>query len=164
MTIMEFLIIVYRQIMRLKTLSLGIFCCIAIAAGWATAGDKSCESGLLSVSVQGKNTQLAVAVIENRFIAHGTIADIKRASKGIQKFTLQITKIDPFKDYPSFGSKYLNKTVEIYSEIGIPSSFQTGIEVSVLLQVARDERGTSLFFVEVLNNDSKKDAEHNISL
>ena len=55
-------------------------------------------------------------------------------------------------------------TVEIYSEIGITASFQTGIEVSVLLQVARDERGTSLFFVEVLNNDSKKDAEHNISL
>lgn len=164
MTIMEFLIIVYRQIMRLKTLRFGIFCCIAIVAGWAGELDQFHGSGLLSVSVQGENTQLAVAVIENRFIAHGTIADIKRASKGIQKFTLQIIKILPFKDYPSFGGKYLNKTVEIYSEIGIPSSFQTGIEVSVLLRVAGDERGTSLFLVEVLKNDSKKDAEHNISL
>src|SRR3972149_11682150 len=55
-------------------------------------------------------------------------------------------------------------TVEIYSEIGIPSSFQTGIEVSVVLRVAGDERGTSLFLVEVLKNDSKKDAEHKLSL
>ena len=41
---------------------------------------------------------------------------------------------------------------------------KTGIEVSVLLRVAGDERGTSLFLVEVLKNESKKDAEHNMRL
>lgn len=78
-----------------------------------------------------------VAIIENRFIATGIITDIKRASKGIQKFSLQITKTASWKDYPNFGGNYEGKTVEILSEIGIPASFQAGMEVSVILRVSR---------------------------
>ena len=99
--------------------------------------------------------KLAVAVIENRFIAKGIITDIKRDSKGIQKFSLQIKKIEPFKDYPNVGSNYVDKTVEIFSEIGIPSSFQVGVEVSVLLRVSGDEWGQYLFLVEVIENEEK---------
>lgn len=103
-----------------------------------------------------KSIKLAVAVIENRFIAKGTIIDIKRASKGIQGFTMQIKKTEQFENYPNFGKNYLGKTVEIFSEIGIPSSFQAGVEVSLLLRVSGDERGQHLFLVEVIKNGSKK--------
>lgn len=103
-----------------------------------------------------KSIKLAVAVIENRFIAKGTITDIKRASKGIQKFTMQIKKTEQFENYPNFGKNYLGKTVEIFSEIGIPSAFQVGVEVSLLLRVSGDERGQYLFLVEVIENGSSK--------
>lgn len=103
-----------------------------------------------------KSIKLAVAVIENRFIAKGTIIDIKRASKGIQGFTMQIKKTEQFENYPNFGKNYLGKTVEVFSETGIPSSFQAGVEVSLLLRVSGDERGQHLFLVEVIKNGSKK--------
>lgn len=99
--------------------------------------------------------KLAVTVIENRFIAKGIITDIKRASKGIQKFFLQIKKIEPFKDYPNFGGNYVDKTVEIFSEIGIPSSFQVGMEISVVLRVSGGEWGQTLFLVEVIEDGTK---------
>lgn len=102
-----------------------------------------------------RNIKFAVAVIENRFIAKGIITDIKRTQKDIQKFSLQIRKIGPFKDYPNFGGKYLGKEVEIFSEIGIPSSFRVGIEVSVVLRVSGDEWGQTLFLVEVIENGTK---------
>lgn len=100
--------------------------------------------------------KLAVEVIENRFIAKGIITDIKRDSKGIQKFSLQIKIIGPFKDYPNFGGNYIDKTVEIFSEIGIPSSFQVGMEISVVLRVSGDEWGQTLFLVEVIEDGTKK--------
>lgn len=103
-----------------------------------------------------KSIKLAVAVIENRFIAKGAITDIKHAAKGIQKFNMQIKKTEQFENYPNFGKNYLGKMVEIFSEIGIPSSFQIGVEVSVLLRVSGDERGQYLFLVEVIENGSKK--------
>lgn len=103
-----------------------------------------------------KSIKLAVAVIENRFIAKGTITDIKRTSKSMQKFNMQIKKIEQFENYPNFGKNYLDKMVEIFSEIGIPSSFQVGREVSVLVRVTGDERGQYLFLVEVIENGSKK--------
>lgn len=110
------------------------------------------RNGLTS---EGEKIVLAVAIIENRFIAGGIITDIKRASKGMQKFTMQIKKIEQYGDYPNFGSNYLGKEVEIFSEIGIPSSFQVGAEVSVMLRVSGDEWGQYLFLVEVIENGTK---------
>ncbi len=104
---------------------------------------------------EGEKIVLAVAVIENRFIARGIITDIKRASKGIQKFAMQIKKIEQCGDYPNFGSNYLGKEVEILSEIGIPVSFRVGAEVSVALRVSGDEWGQYLFLVEVIENGTK---------
>lgn len=102
-----------------------------------------------------KDITLAVVAIDNRFIAHGIITDIKRAQKGIQKFRMQIRKIEPFKDYPNFGAKYVGKEVEIFSEIGIPSFFQTGVEASVVLRLSGDEWGQTLFLVEAIENGPK---------
>ena len=107
------------------------------------------------IGSENKDIVLTVAVIENRFIAKGTITDIQRASNGMQKFTLQIKKVEQVDDYPNFGSNYLGKKVEIFSEIGIPSSFQIGAEVSVVLRVSGDEWGQYLFLVEVIDNGTK---------
>ena len=104
---------------------------------------------------EGEKIVLAVAVIENRFIARGIITDIKRASKGIQKFAMQIKKIEQYGDYSNFGSNYLGKEVEILSEIGIPASFRVGAEVSVALRISGDEWGQYLFLVEVIENGTK---------
>ena len=111
--------------------------------------------GRKDLASEGEKIVLAVAIIENRFIAHGKITDIKRASKGMQKFTMQIKKIEQYEDYPSFGSNYLGKEVEIFSEIGIPSSFQVGTEVSVMLRVSGDEWCQYLFLVKVIENGTK---------
>ena len=64
-------------------------------------------------------------------------------------------KITPFKDYPNFGQKYLRKEVEIFSEIGIPSPFEIGVEAFVVLRVSGDEWGQTLFLVEVIENGPK---------
>lgn len=111
--------------------------------------------GRKDLTSEGENIVLAVAIIENRFIARGIITDIKRASKGMQKFTMQIKKIEQYEDYPNFGSNYLGKEVGIFSEIGIPSSFQVGTEVSVALRVSGDEWGQYLFLVKVIENGTK---------
>lgn len=110
---------------------------------------QSDTTSLLYRDTKNPYLKLTVAVIENRFIAKGIITDVKRSSKGIHKFSLRIKTIEPFKDYPRFGGNYVDKTVEIFSEIGIPSSFQVGIDVSLLLRVSGDERGQTLFLVEV---------------
>ncbi|MCF6157755.1 MAG: hypothetical protein E3K32_04120 [wastewater metagenome] len=102
-----------------------------------------------------KGIKSVVAVVDNRFIAHGIITDIKCAQKGIQKFSMQIKKTEPFKDYRNFGPGYLGKEVEVFSEIGIPSFFQVGVKVSVVLRVSGDEWGQYLFFVEEIDNESK---------
>jgi len=68
---------------------------------------------------------------------------------------MKIKKIKQFEDYQNFGGNYLGKEVEIFSEIGIPASFEAGAEVSVLLRVSGDERGQYLFFVEVIENGEK---------
>lgn len=99
--------------------------------------------------------KLVGVIIENRFIATGTILDIKRVSKGVQKFTMKIKETKQFKDYPSFGGNYLGKEVEVFSEIGIPPSFRTGVEAFVLLRVSGDEWGQYLFLVEVIENEEK---------
>lgn len=75
--------------------------------------------------------------------------------KTSKKFSLQIKKIEPCKDYPNFGNNYAGKIVEIFSEIGIPSSFQIGMEVRVILRVSGDECGQTLFFVEVIESGAK---------
>lgn len=41
------------------------------------------------------------------------------------------------------------------SEIGIPASFQAGMEVSVILRVSGDGWGQTLFFVEVIESGTK---------
>lgn len=103
-------------------------------------------------NVKDNPTRRAVVVIENRFVAKGRIIHIKPVPKGIQKFTLQIKTIEEYGNYPNFGSNYLGKNVEVFSEIGIPSSFRVGAEASMVLRVSGDEHGQALFLVEVIEN------------
>lgn len=100
-----------------------------------------------------KNTELVVGIIENRFVATGVIVDVKRTEKKPQRFVMLIKNIESIEDYASHGDEYLDKSVEILSEIGIPSSFRPGLEVSLVLRVSGDERGQYLFLVEVINDD-----------
>ena len=100
-----------------------------------------------------KRTELVVGIIENRFVATGVIIDIKHTAEGPQRFVMHIKEIEPISDYADFGEEYLDKSVEILSEIGIPSSFRPGAEASLVLRVSGDEWGQYLFLVEVINND-----------
>lgn len=103
-----------------------------------------------------KRIKLVVGIIENRFVATGVISDIKRTSEGPQRFVMHITKIESIDDFANFGEEYLNKSVEILSEIGIPSSFKPEVEVSLVLRVSGDEWGQTLFLLEVLSNETTK--------
>ncbi len=100
-----------------------------------------------------KRSKLVVGIIENRFAATGVIIDIKRTAEGPQRFLMHIKEIEPVGDYANYGEEYLDKSVEILSEIGIPPSFRPGAEVSLVLRVSGDEWGQYLFLVEVINND-----------
>ena len=64
-----------------------------------------------------------------------------------------IKDIESIEDYANFGEEYLDKSVEILSEIGIPCSFRSGLEVSLILRVSGDEWGQYLFLVKVINDD-----------
>ncbi|MHC4268535.1 MAG: hypothetical protein ACYSTS_08725 [Planctomycetota bacterium] len=100
-----------------------------------------------------KRTELVVGIIENRFVATGVIIDIKHTAEGPQRFVMHIKEIEHIGDYANFGKAYLDKSVEVFSEIGIPSSFLPEVEVSLVLRVSGDEWGQVLFLVEVINND-----------
>ncbi len=64
-----------------------------------------------------------------------------------------IKDIESIEDYANHGEEYLDKSVEILSEIGIPCSFRPGLEVSLVLRVSGDERGQYLFLIKVINDD-----------
>ena len=100
-----------------------------------------------------KEIELVTAIIENRFVATGVIVDIKQTAEKPQRFVMLIKDIKSIEDYANFGKEYLDKSVEILSEIGIPCSFRSGLDVSLVLRVSGDERGQYLFLVKVLNDD-----------
>ena len=100
-----------------------------------------------------KETESVSVIIENRFVATGVIVDIKQTAEKPQRFVMLIKDIEPIEDYANFGEGYLGKSVEILSEIGIPCSFRSGLDVSLVLRVSGDERGQYLFLVKVLNDD-----------
>lgn len=100
-----------------------------------------------------KRSELVVGIIENRFVATGVIIDIKHTVEGPQRFVMHIKEIEPIGDYANFGEEYLDKSVEVLSEIGIPTSFQPGAGVSLVLCVSGDEWGQYLFLVKVINDD-----------
>lgn len=68
---------------------------------------------------------------------------------------MHIKKVEKFRDYPYSVGNYLDKTVEIFSEIGIPDTFSVGTHISVLLRVSGDEHGQYLFLVEIIENEEK---------
>lgn len=107
------------------------------------------------LTAENHSIVFAVVINENRFIARGTITNVQRAPKGIQKFTLHIKKTERYKEYANFGGTYVGKEAEILSEVGIPPSFQSGADVSVLLRVSGDEWGQYLFLVEAIDNETK---------
>jgi hypothetical protein len=100
-----------------------------------------------------KEIELVTGIIENRFVATGVIVDIKHTAEKLQRFVMLIKDIESIGDYANHGEAYLDKSVEILSEIGIPCSFRPGLEVSLVLRVSGDERGQYLFLVKVINDD-----------
>ena len=66
---------------------------------------------------------------------------------------MRIKDIESVDDYANYGEEYLDKSVEILSEIGIPCSFRQGLGISLVLRVSGDERGQYLFLVKVINDN-----------
>ena len=97
--------------------------------------------------------EFAVGIIANRFIATGVIVDVKRTEAKPEKFVMHINSVESIGDFANHGEEYSGKSVEILSEIGLPSSFITGVEVTLILRVSGDEHGQYLFLVEVINDD-----------
>ncbi|MFQ5964388.1 MAG: hypothetical protein ACE5KZ_08905 [Candidatus Scalinduaceae bacterium] len=97
--------------------------------------------------------KLAGVVIENKFVATGIVKDIVCEQKGIHKIIMKIDKVEQFGDYVNFGNDYVGKSVEIFSEIGIPPSIKIGVKISLVLRVSGDEWGQYLFLVEVFDNE-----------
>ena len=100
-----------------------------------------------------KEIESVAVIIENRFVATGVIVDIKQTAEKPQRFVMLIKEIESIEDYTNLGEEYLDKSVEILSEIGIPCSFKPGLEVSLVLRVSGDEWGQYLFLVKVINDD-----------
>lgn len=100
-----------------------------------------------------KEAESVSVIIENRFVATGVVVDIKQTAEKPQRFVMLIKDIEPIEDYANFGEGYLDKSVEILSEIGMPCSFKPGLEVSLVLRVSGDEWGQHLFLVKVINDD-----------
>ena len=98
-------------------------------------------------------TEQVAVIIENRFVATGVIVDIKHTAEKLQRFVMLIKDIESIGDYANHGEAYLDKSVEILSEIGIPCSFKPVLEISLVLRVSGDERGQYLFLVKVINDD-----------
>ena len=97
--------------------------------------------------------ELVVGIIGNRFAATGVIVDVKRTAEKPEKFVMHISSIESVGGFANHGEAYLDKSVEILSEIGIPSSFRSGLEISLILRVSGDEHAQYLFLVEVINDD-----------
>ncbi len=98
-----------------------------------------------------KRVKLCIVIIENKFVATGIINDIVRVEKGMKKIIMKIEKVEQFGDFPNLGTDYIGKSVEIFSEIGIPPSIKIGAKVSLVLRVSGDEWGQSLFLMEVFS-------------
>ena len=109
-------------------------------------------TGMSDISTIGE-VKSAVGIIQNRFVATGVIVDVKRTAEKPEKFVMHISSIEPVGGFANHGEAYLDKSVEILSEIGIPSSFRSGLEISLVLRVTGDEHGQYLFLVEVINDD-----------
>jgi hypothetical protein len=109
-------------------------------------------TGIRDVSTIGE-IESVVGIIENRFAATGVIEDVKRTAERPEKFVMHISSIESVGDFANHGEEYSGKSVEILSEIGIPSSFSPGVEASLILRVSGDEHGQYLFLVEVINDD-----------
>ena len=109
-------------------------------------------TGMSDVSTIGK-VKSAVGIIQNRFVATGVIVDVKRTAEKPEKFVMHISSIESVGGFANHGEEYSGKSVEILSEIGIPSSFRSGLEISLILRVSGDEHAQYLFLVEVINDD-----------
>jgi|APSaa5957512535_1039671.scaffolds.fasta_scaffold14976_1 hypothetical protein len=97
--------------------------------------------------------ELVVGIIGNRFAATGVIVDVKRTAEKPEKFVMHISSIESVRGFANHGKEYSGKSVEILSEIGIPPSFRSGVEISLILRVSGDEHGQYLFLVEIINGD-----------
>ena len=111
------------------------------------------SKSILSDIFFSKTVKLCTVIIENKFVATGIINDIVRVEKGIKKIIMLIEKVEQFGDFPNLGTDYIGKSVEIFSEIGIPPSIIIGAKVSLVLRVSGDEWGQSLFLMEIFSNE-----------
>ena len=110
---------------------------------------------LSSASAPDKPLSVAVAAIENRFIASGTILDARRTSAGIHAFKMKIEKVATAGSFPNMGAPYEGKEQEFFSEIGAPAGLQPGKRATVILRLSGDERHQALFLVEVIHGSGQ---------
>ncbi len=96
--------------------------------------------------------RVAVAALENRFVAEGVILDSKRLSTGMHVFRMKIEKVEALQGFANLGAGYQGTEKEFFSEIGAPPALAAGKRVSVILRVSGDEWHQQLFLVEVRDN------------
>ncbi len=95
----------------------------------------------------GEEAVARAPIIENRFIANGTVTRVERKEGRVSSFWMTIDETEPVAGYENFGSSYEGDEVKVKSVIELP--FKVGSNVSVVLRVAGDEYGQSLFLVLV---------------
>lgn len=103
----------------------------------------------------GHPVQMAVAALDNRFVATGVILDSKRTSTGMHVFKMKIEKVGQVQGFADLGAEYQGLEKEFFSEIGAPPALTVGKRVSVILRVSGDEWRQILFLVEVIDNGSR---------
>jgi len=133
--------------------------------GWVKASDQ--QSILDHVASKDKDNRLltySITIIGVLLLGSGIITffaanwavimnDIVRVEKGIQKIIMKIETANRFGDFPNLGTDCIGKSVEIFSEIGIPPSIKIGAKVSLVLRVSGDEWGQSLFLMAGFSNE-----------
>jgi hypothetical protein len=92
-------------------------------------------------------------IIENEFVATGVIIDIMDIKNGINKIIMNIEKAEQLGDFPNFGTDYIGKSVEIFSEIGIPHSVKIGEKAALVCKVSGDEKGQKLYLKGVFSDE-----------
>ncbi len=103
---------------------------------------------------QGSGPLVASVAVENRFVASGTLLETGRTAAGITILTMKIEKVQAVEGFPNMGSEYRGRTVEIFSEIGVPAEIQAGKQVTLILRLSGDERHQALFLVEVIHGSA----------
>lgn len=100
--------------------------------------------------------QLAVAGLEQRFIATGIVRALFPAEKGVHKAVIRIEAVAPAAGYPGAGEQYLGKEIEVLSETAFPGEMNVDARITIVLRIVGDEWRQYLFFVEVVKDGQEQ--------